>query len=261
MGSASRESLAKAQALLSGLGKSVTTETGSELLTASAVIAGSSQLRAALADNVVDAKIKQKLVSDVFSSAGKPAQEVLNEIAANRWSHADDVVDAIENLGIRAEAMLAKAPLDDELLAALTVIDSDNDLELSLGSKLGDSSSKGDLAQKIFAGKVSEGAVRVLRHLVQNSRGRRIGSMLKHAASIVADQNGFELATVTVAQPLDTTRMTRLQKSLTASYGRSVKLNVNLDPSLLGGMRIRIGDDVIDGSVSTRLNELRLKLA
>lgn len=261
MGSASREALAHAQAVLTAQGKQVTAAVGAELLDASAVIASASPLRAALADNVVDVKIKQKLVAGVFAKASKPVRAVLEDIAGQRWSAADDVVNAVENLGIRAEAIAAKSPLDDELLAIAGVIGSDNELELTLGSKLGDPAAKGELARKVFAGKVSDGAVRIVSHLVANARGRRIGSMLKSAASTVADQNGFELATVTVAHTLSAAQSARLEKSLASSYGRPVKLTTNIDPSVIGGMRIQIGDDVIDGSVSARLTELRLKLA
>lgn len=261
MGSASREALLRAQAKLTDQGKSVTAKVGAELLDASAVVANSSTLRAAVADAVVDAKVKQKLVADVFAQASKPTRVVLEEVAANRWSHPDDVISAVENLGIRAEAIVAKSPLDEELLAVNVVISSDNDLELTLGSKLGDPASKGALVRAVFAGKISDSALRVVTHLVENARGRRIGAMLKDAATVVADQSGYGLATVTVASTLNAASIKRLEKSLTASYNKPVKLNIVIDPAVLGGMRIQIGDDVIDGSVATRLNELRLKLA
>jgi F-type H+-transporting ATPase subunit delta len=261
MGSASREALARAQEVLTAQGEQVSTSVGAELLDASAVIASSSTLRSAVADNVVDANVKQKLVSGVFKKASKPASRVLDEVAANRWSHPDDVVDALENLGIRAEAMVAKRPLDEELLAMNDVISSSNDLELTLGSKLGDSAAKGQLAKAVFAGNVSENALLIVTHLVQNSRGRRIGAMLKTAATIVADQGGYALANVTIAKPLTPAVIARLEKTLAKDYGRPVKLNFIIDPAVIGGMRIQIGDDVIDGSVASRLKELRLKLA
>lgn len=261
MGSASREALSRAQAKLTSQGKQVTAVVGAQLLDASAVIASSSTLRSAVADAVVDAKVKQQLVANVFAKAAKPTLAVLEEVAANRWSSADDMPDAIENLGIRAEAIVATSPLDEELLAVNDVISSDNELELTLGSKLGDASAKSELAVAIFSGKVSENALRIVAHLVHNARGRRIGAMLKNAATIVADQNGYVLATVTVAAEINAASIKRLEKSLTASSGKPVKLNIVIDPAVLGGMRIQIGDDVIDGSVASRLNELRLKLA
>lgn len=261
MGSASREALSRAQEKLTSQGKKITAVVGAELLDASAVIASSSALRAAVSDAVVDAKVKQQLVASVFAKTSKPAREILDEVAANRWSNADDVTDAIENLGIRAEAIVAKTALDEELLSINDVISSDNELELTLGSKLGDADAKGKLVNAVFSGKVSENALRILAHLVQNARGRRIGAMLKDSATIVANQHGYELATVSVAADISAASVKRLEASLAKSYGKPVKLNIVVDPAILGGMRIQIGDDVIDGSVSSRLNELRLKLA
>lgn len=261
MGSASREALARAQVILTSQGKKVTAVVGAELLDASAIIASSSSLRAGIADNVVDPAVKQKLVKSLFSKVSQPTQLVLNDIAASRWSNPDDVTDAVEQLGIRAEAMSASAPLDDELLAINEVISSDGELELALGSKLGDAQTKAQLATRVFGKSVSAGALRVLTHLVGNARGRRIGAMLNTAASLAADQGGFDLATVSVAQDLSASQVARLEKSLAQSYGRPVKLNVRMDAAVIGGMRIQIGDDVIDGSVASRLNELRLKLA
>jgi len=261
MGSASREALAQAQVVLTSQGKKVTGVVAAELLDASAVIASSASLRAGIADNVVDPAVKQKLVKSLFAKASQPTRVVLNDIAASRWSHPDDVTDAVEQLGIRAEAMSASTPLDDELLAINEIIASDGELELALGSKLGEAQVKAQLAAKVFGKRVSAGALRVLTHLVSNARGRRVGAMLNAAASLAADQEGFTLATVTVAQQVSASQIARLEKSLAQSYGRPVKLNVRIDTAVIGGMRIQIGDDVIDGSVASRLNELRLKLA
>lgn len=261
MGSASREALAHAQVTLTSMGKKVTGSVAAELLTASSVIGGSSSLRAGIADNVVDPKVKQKLVATVFAKTGQPTRAVLNDIASSRWSHPDDVTDAVEQLGVRAAAMSSSTPLDEELLAINEVISSDGELELALGSKLGDASVKAALASKVFGKRVSEAAQRVLVHLVSNARGRRIGAMLNSAATLAADQAGFDLATVTVAQSLSSAQTMQLEKTLAQSYGRPVKLNIRMDSAVVGGMRIQIGDDVIDGSVASRLNELRLKLA
>lgn len=261
MGSASREALAQAQKTLTDLGKKVDTTVGSELFDASGVIASSPALRAAVADAVVPAESKQKLMADVFASASESSRVILDAIATNRWSDSDDVVAAVENLGIRAEAMVSGSGLDDELLAINAVVASDAELELTLGSKLGDAEAKAALVQKLFAGKASASAVSIVSHLVRHARGRRIGAMIQEAAVVVADQYGFDLATVVVAQELTPASASRLEKTLAESYGRPVKLNTVIDPSILGGMRIQIGNDVIDGSVAARLNELRTQLA
>ena len=69
------------------------------------------------------------------------------------------------------------------------------------------------------------------------------------------------VATIITAAPISPAQLDRLRAGLAKSYGRELKLNLVIDPSIIGGIRVQIGDDVIDGSVSTRLNDLRLQLA
>lgn len=77
----------------------------------------------------------------------------------------------------------------------------------------------------------------------------------------MADQGGFTIATVSVAAPLAPGQLDRLRSALSRQYSRPVSVNVLIDPSLLGGMRLHVGDEVIDGTVSARLSDLKLQLA
>ena len=78
---------------------------------------------------------------------------------------------------------------------------------------------------------------------------------------LVADQRGSIVATVLTATPLNTAQSERLSAVLTKRYGRRVGLNAVIDPSVVGGLRVQIADDVIDASVAARLAELRQRLA
>ena len=108
---------------------------------------------------------------------------------------------------------------------------------------------------------MSAEAEAIVRHLVSDSRGRRIGRMLGDAAEIVADQGGKGLAVVTVATPLSAAQQAHIEKLLEKKYQRPHYIAQRIDDSVVGGARIRVGDDVIDGSVATRLQDLRMKLA
>jgi F-type H+-transporting ATPase subunit delta len=76
----------------------------------------------------------------------------------------------------------------------------------------------------------------------------------------VASQAGASVATVTSARPLTSDQRASVSKSLSASYGRDVLVNAEVDESIIGGIRIQVGDDVMDGTVSSRLNQLRREL-
>ncbi len=79
--------------------------------------------------------------------------------------------------------------------------------------------------------------------------------------NLVSDQRGRVVATVYSATVLNEAQRNRLSEALSARYGGRVSLNVVIDPTVVGGLRVQIADDVIDGSISARLADLRQKLA
>lgn len=257
MGSASREALNAAKAALKS---PLPPTTGAELLAAAAQIGASSALVGALSDASLAAASRADIVARLFGSLSAGARSVLTSAVEQNWSSSAELVDGIEELGLRAQAISAP-DLAAELLAAASVIDSSHELELELGNKLADPKAKAALASKVFSGKISGDALDALAHLVANPRGRRVSAALREGARIAADQGGSELATVTVAAPLSVEQQTKLAALLEQNVGRPVMVTTVVDPALIGGLRVQIGDEVIDGSVRTRLEDLRQRLA
>ena len=85
--------------------------------------------------------------------------------------------------------------------------------------------------------------------------------LLSQAMDLVADQRGSIVATVVTAAPLKPAQSERLSAVLTKRYGKKVGLNAVIDPTIVGGLRVQIADDVIDASVAARLTDLRQRLA
>ena len=262
MGSASREALARSVSALAGLGSKADLATAEDLFAAGRVVADSAQLRAVLSDPSAPAEGKTALVQRVFGSLSAPAVELLSAVAVERWSSQDDLLAAVEELGIRSIAASAPRNVDipGELFAFGGAVTSDAGLELALRSKLAAPEAKAALAERLLAGKASMQTVAIARQLVLQPRGRSVRESLRGAARIVASQYGQTIATVVTATPLPADQAERLRASLAAKYG-DLKLNEVVDPAILGGLRVQIGDDVIDGSVASRLTELRLQLA
>lgn len=262
MGSATREAIAAANAVLAARG-TVDLATGEQLLSAALVVNGSHELRAALADDTAEDSDRLGVVDSVFASYTETAKAVLGSLATSRWSSEDDLVAGVEELGIRALASSAPKGLsiDDELFEFGVAVTSDSELELALGSKLGAVDGKVSLVTSLLKGKASEQTIAILKALLAQPRGRRIAELIRYAATIVADEAGNGIATVTVAAALDGAQRTRLAAALGKQYGRDIRINEIVDPVILGGMRVQVGSEVIDGTISNRIADLRLRLA
>ena len=261
MGSASRVALAAAVTALAEA-KGVTRATGEQLLSAGRDIAGSPQLRSLLVDPSIDAADKSGLVGTIFSSLDPAATRLLAGLTSSRWSDSDELIDGIEQIGIRAIAAASDGvQIESELFDFAAAVRSDNDLELAIGSTLSDPDQKAALVDRLLAKKADASTIAIVRHLVQSPRGRRIGELLQSAAETVADASGGIVATVTAAAPLSAAQLTTLTKTLAAQYGREPRIAMRIDPAVIGGLRVQIGEDVIDGTIASRLADLRLQLA
>lgn len=262
MGSATRDALSASKAALAASGGNAEVATGEQLLSAGRVIGGSAPLLAALVDPAAESADKVSIVNAVFGSLTASAKSLLGTVVSQRWSSDDDLLAGIEQLGFRvlARSAPATARIENELFAFGAAVVSDPDLELAVSSKLGSADAKTALVTALIGTKASQQTLAIVRHLVQQPRGRRIAALLRSAATIVADEAGLAVATVTTATPLDATQLTRLASALSTD-GRDLRINHVIDSSIVGGIRVQIGDDVIDGTVASRLNDLRLQLA
>ncbi|WP_423917719.1 F0F1 ATP synthase subunit delta [Frigoribacterium sp. 2-23] len=263
MGSMSREALASARSVFADLGDSADLATGEQLLDAGRVIGSSVQLQSHLADPAIDVTAKKALLERLFGSFSETARALLVSVVGSRWSSSDDLLAGIEEIAFRVIASTAPADsaIENELFAFGAAVSSDAQLELAIGTKLGDSESKAALVQRLLGGKASAQTLAIVTHLVRQPRGRRIGELLRSAADTVADQSDLLVATVTSASRLGDAQVIRLERGLSKQFGRSLRINQVVDPDVVGGLRVQVRDEVIDGTVATKLSLLRLQLA
>ena len=258
MGSATRGALATARGVLDA--EKATLATGEQLLAAARALASSTQLRSVIADPGITAGDKASLITQVFPGSDKTAATVLASVSGLRWSNPNQLVDSVEELGIRALAATA-AGLEDELFEIDRAVSSDAELEFALGGTFGDPRAKAQLVERLLAKKASPATIAIVAHLVQSPRERRIGELLAFAARTVADASGGLVATVTAAAPLTPAQQKKLVAQLTAKHGREPRLDVRIDPAVIGGLKVQVGDEIVDGTIATRLADLRLQLA
>jgi len=261
MGSATTQALAASTEALAAA-SSVSIDTARELFAAAHAVGESSHLSGALADPAAPAAARQNVVAAVFGGFSQDVQNVLKTVVAERWSNADELIDGIQELAIRAAAIAdPKADIEGELFSFSRVIAQNSELELALGSRLGGEDAKVALVERLLSGGVSTGTSVIVSSLVRQPRDRRVRQLLSRATNIVSSQRGRVVATVHSASPLSEAQRTRLSAALSSRYEGQVSLNVVIDPAVVGGLRVQIADDVIDGSISARLADLRQKLA
>lgn len=262
MGSATTQATAAATTALDAA-SGVDLDTARELFAAARAVGDSSQLSGALADSAAAPVARQKVVADVFGpSFSATSVSLLTRIVDERWSSAADLVDGIEELAVRAASVAAPtADVEGELFRFSRTVAENPQLELALGSRLGDSTAKGTLVQTLLASRVSAATTLIVSSLVERPRDRRVRQQLNRAMRLVADQRGRRVATVVTAVPLSDAQAERLTAALSKRYGGAVSLNPVVDSDVVGGLRVQIADDVIDASVSARLADLRQKLA
>lgn len=231
-----------------------------ELFRASRAIERSPQVLSSLADTTATPDARAALAARVLEQLGAPAVALVAHLARQRWSAPADLLAGIDDAGIRIAVRASGSDVAGEIASFERIVASDPQLELALGGLLGSADAKAALVERLLGGRASEATAVILDHLVRAPRGRRIGQRLRSTASQVAQAAGNALATVTTARDIPSAQLERLRAGLERQYGRALQLQQIVDPAVLGGLRVAIGDDVIDGTVRSKFTDLRLKL-
>lgn len=233
-----------------------------ELYSVAGLLRSDPALRRFLADPTVGIEAKTGLVAQVFDgkvSAGTAA--VLKGIAEKRWTGSGDIANAAERLSEIAVVLSAgdHRALCDELFAIGRAVDGNPELRDALSDPHRSTVDKATLLTNAFAS-ASPAALALAKQSLGGSYGT-VSKALDAYRRLAADVNGEGIATVTVAAPLSTEQSDRLTAALSKLYTRPIHTNTVVDAALLGGVKVEIGDDVIDGTIATRLENAGRLLA
>ncbi|MBS2964887.1 F0F1 ATP synthase subunit delta [Actinocrinis puniceicyclus] len=263
MRGASRESLQQAQEALAALTvvpATDVTKLSDDLAAIGAALDGDVALRRLLTDPSRDPEQRSQLVTTLLSGkAGDPAVELVAGAVRFRWSAPRDLADAIDVLATEAELSLAERAgsldaVEDDLFRFGRILVGEPELASALSERI-PASQRTALVDSLLAGKANPSALRLIHRLVAAPRGRSVVSGVEELSRIAAERRSRVTALVSAAVPLTEAQRERLTGILARAYGREIRLNVELDQDLIGGLTIRIGDDIIDGSVAGRLAE------
>jgi len=237
---------------------------GEELFAVAAVLRAEPALRRIATDVSVPGDAKAGLVQQVFGGkVGADVLGVVSDAVARRWTATRDLADALEHLGVVAVVKSVGADsgrLADELFVFGEIVKGSPDLRDALSDPARSAADKRGPVQGLLGGKALPATIALVEQALAGTH-RTVGVALAEYQSVAADVHGQGVATVRVAHPLSDADRQRLTESLALQYSRPVHVNVVVDPTVLGGIKVEIGDDVIDGTVASRLDDARRKLA
>ena len=266
-GAASRASLAEVVERLEAVLPTADLSTlGEELFSVTRLLDREPSLRRALSDPSRDGEEKAQLVRILLEGKiAEPTLELAADVVRQRWSRPRELADAFERLAVIAEAAGAEAEgriddLEDELFRFARVVDREPELRNALTSPQLPAEQKRGLTAALLEGKVTSSALRLISEAVTGPRGRSLERALAEYGRLVAQRRDRLIALVRTPTDLSEEQRTRLVATLSATYGHDVYLNIEVDPGVLGGVSVQIGDELVDGTVARRLDDVRRQI-
>jgi F-type H+-transporting ATPase subunit delta len=241
-------------------------EIGAGLFAASGVLADQPALRRALTDPSTEPAGRSALAEAVF---GKHMSEAAASIVATasglRWVSSADLGRALEQLGVSAIVRAADREgsgdrLEAELFEFGRTVTENHELRSALSDPARSVEDKQALVHSLLEGKAHAGTVQLVEQAA-SGRHLTVTNAIDTFVELAARARDRVVALVRVAQPLGEDEEKRLAAALSAQYDRTVHLNTVIDPSVIGGVHVSVGDEVVDGTVSSRLAEAARRLA
>ncbi len=243
------------------------TSIGHALFTVAGLLWAEPAVRRALIDPGRSADDRAALARRLFADRIEPdAADLVTTAVRDRWDGPRDLVSAIDEFGVVAHLAAADAngrldSVEDELFRFGQVLHATPDLRAALLDLAAPEQARRHLVRRLLADQASPETVSLLEHAVLTCRDRRLEPAVDRIIELAAERRRRRVAVVRVASPLSPEHRDRLENALAAQAGGPVRLNVVVDPDLVGGVKVEIGEEVVDGTVQNRIAELERRLA
>ncbi|MER5727073.1 F0F1 ATP synthase subunit delta [Streptomyces sp. NPDC002138] len=270
MSGSSREALAAARERLDALTDNTSvdaTKLAGELAAVTVLLDREVSLRRVITDPAQSGEAKAELAGRLLGGqVGGETLDLLSGMVRSRWSRSRDLVDALEELADTADLTGAQQAgglddVEDELFRFGRIVSSSTELRAALTDRSATAAAKKQLLHTLLGGKANAVTERLVERLVTHPRGRSLEAGLESLSTLAAGRRNRRVATVTTAVPLSDVQKQRLGAVLAKLYGREMHLNLDVDPTVLGGIVVRVGDEVIDGTIADRLSEASRRMA
>jgi F-type H+-transporting ATPase subunit delta len=236
---------------------------GDDLGAVAAILSEQPAIRRHLADSSAPEQTRRQMVEALFGDkVGKTSLQILGEMVASRWSRPMDLVDGVEELAW--QALLASAEregslddVEDELFRFGRILAAQPRLAALLGDETTPAARRIELLDRVLGERARPVTRRLLEQAVRMLRRRPLDEIIDKLVDRAAARRERSVAYVAAAGPLSEAQEQRLIDVLTQIYRRPISLKLDVDPTLMGGLVIRVGDELIDGSVAARLAQAR----
>ncbi|MPY84179.1 MAG: F0F1 ATP synthase subunit delta [Actinophytocola sp.] len=270
MHAASRDALVDAEHRLDGvLGDPAVdpATVGDELFGVARLLRDEVSLRRAAADPSVSAEARQQLLRSLLDGkVGEHVWQVIETVVGSRWSNPRELLDGVRSLAVTATLVAAERAgtlesVEDELFGVARAVSNSAELDLALSDGRAPAQSRRELVQRLFGEKIGPISLALVEQIVSDPHGRGVERQLDELSELAARRRNQSVAHVVSATPLTSEQRDALSAKLDRIYGKPITLHVEIDPGVLGGIVVKVGDEVIDGSSAGRIMALRGQMA
>jgi F-type H+-transporting ATPase subunit delta len=267
---ATRQSNAAARERLEALTDNSSVDTSAlaaDLLAVTGLLDREVGLRRTLTDPGIEGQRKADLVGTLFGDKiSAEALDLVSGLVRSRWSVPRDLADTSEQLAFLSEIIGAEREgvlddVEDELFRFGRIVSGSVGLRAALIEREATAEAKTGLVNSLLGGRAKAVTERLVVRLVTQPRGRSLDSGIDALTKLAAARRNRVVAVVVTAVPLSDAQKERLGNALARIYGRQVHLNLDVDPEVLGGVSVRVGDEAINGTIAERLDEAARRMA
>jgi F-type H+-transporting ATPase subunit delta len=242
------------------------TELAQELYSVADLLISAPRLRRIVGDPSTTEESRTAVIDELLGSKVRPATlAVVKAAVAQRWSSPWDLTDGLEQAGDDVLLRTAESgdkldTVEDELFRFERILDGESELTTLLDEVSVPAERRTALLRDVVFGRVHPVTQALLARAVASTRKRHIELAIDDLLQAAAARRNRSVARVFSAVPVTAQQEQRLVAALTGMYGRPVAVRTAVDPSVRGGLVIRLGDELIDGSVAGRFSTVRTAL-